>query len=124
MKKVFQYSAIAFLVLIVLAAIGSKNSNREGSTKPDAGFVMPGGGQQIVTFAKYNQITNGMTYEQVVAIIGKQGEEMSRNHIDGVQGVMASIDTVMYQWMNGNGSNMNAMFQNNKLMQKAQFGLK
>lgn len=37
---------------------------------------------------------------------------------------MASIETVMYQWVNRNGSNMNAMFQNNKLVQKAQFGLK
>jgi hypothetical protein len=49
---------------------------------------------------------------------------MSRNNIDGVPGVIESIDTVMYQWVNSNGSNMNAMFQNDKLNQKAQFGLK
>jgi len=29
----------------------------------------------------------------------------------------------MYQWVNPGGSNMNAMFQNNKLIEKAQFGL-
>lgn len=94
------------------------------STKPRAGLKMPSIGKQIVTYEKYNRIQNGMSYQDVVRIIGAQGEEMSRNHIDGVPGVMESIDTIMYQWVNGNGSNMNAMFQNNQLMQKAQFGLR
>ena len=30
----------------------------------------------------------------------------------------------MYMWQNSDGSNMNAMFQNDKLVNKAQFGLK
>lgn len=30
----------------------------------------------------------------------------------------------MYQWGGGFGANMNAIFQNGKLVQKAQFGLK
>lgn len=95
-----------------------------GSTKPEAGFSMPGFGKQNVTFAQYSQIQTGMSYEQVVSIIGKQGEEISQNKIDAIPGVMNSITTVMYQWVNGNGSNMNAIFQNNRLLQKAQFGLK
>ncbi len=37
---------------------------------------------------------------------------------------MPGIKTVMHQWMNSDGSNMNAMFQNDKLVQKAQFGLR
>ncbi|MFC1600782.1 hypothetical protein ACFL34_00340, partial [Candidatus Sumerlaeota bacterium] len=81
-------------------------------------------GTQIVTFDEYKSIQNGMSYRAVVAIVGAEGEEMVRNKIDGVPGVMESIETVMYQWVNSNGSNMNAMFQNDKLMQKAQFGLK
>jgi len=95
-----------------------------GSTKPEAGFSMPGYGKQNVTFSQYNQIQTGMTYEQVVSIIGKHGEEMSQNRMEGVPGVMPSITTIMYQWVNENGSNMNAIFQNNALIQKAQFGLK
>ncbi|MBW7866674.1 MAG: hypothetical protein H3C30_19955 [Candidatus Hydrogenedentes bacterium] len=65
-----------------------------------------------------------MTYAQVVQIIGHEGEEVSRNKIAGVPGVIPDIETVMYQWFNKNASGMNAMFQNNALMQKAQFGLK
>lgn len=103
--------------------INQKNSIQQ-STKPDAGYSIPAFGKQNVTFAHYSQIQTGMSYEQVVSIIGKQGEEMSQNKIEGVPGVMPSVTTIMYQWVNGNGSNMNAIFQNNKLLQKAQFGLK
>lgn len=117
------YLAAGFLILIVLGVIGSL-TNDISSSKPEAGFKMPSIGKQIVTFDEYQRIKNGMPYMQVVEIIGDEGEEMSRNKIEGVPGVMESIETVMYQWVNSNGSNMNAMFQNDKLMQKAQFGLR
>ena len=120
------YLVTGFLVLIILGVIGSlmNEQTTKSSSKPEAGFKMPSIGKQIVTFDEYQRIENGMSYKQVVGIIGAEGEEMSRNKIDGVPGVMESIETVMYQWVNSNGSNMNAIFQNDKLKQKAQFGLK
>ena len=69
-----------------------------------------------VTSAEYTQLTTGMSYRQAVAIIGFPGEELSRVEIAGTT-------TVMYQWMNPTGANMNAMFQNDRMVQKAQFGL-
>ena len=42
---------------------------------------------------------------------------MSRNELAGTE-------AVMYSWEGNLGANMNAMFQNNKLVQKAQFGLR
>lgn len=77
-----------------------------------------------ITMEKYLKIQEGMSYSQVVEIIGEQGVEMSRNRMEGVPGVMESIETAMYGWQNPDGSNMNAMFQNDKLIQRAQFGLK
>lgn len=70
-----------------------------------------------VTMVQFNQLKDGMTYEQAVAVLGSPGVEQSSNSIGGTK-------TVMYAW-NGNtmGGNMNAMFQNNKLVSKAQFGL-
>ena len=75
-----------------------------------------GGPSQGVTRAEYNAIQTGMTYEQVREIIGSAGEEIA--HSD-----LAGYTTVMYAWKNWNGSNMNAMFQNGQLVNKAQFGL-
>jgi hypothetical protein len=69
-----------------------------------------------VTSDEYNQIQEGMSYQQVCSIIGASGAEISRTDIGG-------YSTVMYQWTNSNGSNMNAMFQNGELVSKAQFGL-
>src|SRR5688572_22097242 len=73
-----------------------------------------------MTMAKYEALQTGMSYAQVVKIIGKEGEELSRNDIAG-------ITTVMYQWQNKSLADLggaNAMFQNDKLIQKTQFNLK
>lgn len=68
------------------------------------------------TLAEYMQIQEGMSYSQVRDIIGADGTEISRNSLAG-------ITTVMYSWTNDDFSNMNTMFQNGKLVSKAQFGL-
>lgn len=72
-----------------------------------------------VNMENYKKLQTGMSYEEVVSILGKQGEEMSSNDIGGYR-------TIMYKWDGdtGFGANMNAMFQNGELIQKAQFGLK
>ncbi len=68
--------------------------------------------------AEYQAIRPGMSYSEVVAIIGGPGEELSSSDIAG-------ISTVMYQWEgNGFAANMNAMFQDDRMVQKAQFGLR
>ena len=119
--------AVAFLV-VGGAGISLINSLMKAGisnfTKPEAGLKTPILNDQIVTFEEYNKIANGASYTQVVEIIGSEGEERSRNEIDGIPGVMDPIETIMYEWVNENGSNMNALFQNNKLGSKAQFGLK
>jgi uncharacterized OB-fold protein len=114
---------LTFLVLIILFVVGWSLIDFN-STKPESGISLPSIGTDIVSFDEYQRIEVGMSYKQVVEIIGVDGEEISRNKIDGIPGVMESIETVMYQWANKNGASMNAMFQNNKLSQKAQFGLK
>jgi len=78
----------------------------------------------VISKSKYDQISEGMSYSEVASIIGSEGAEESSSKIEGVPGVMESISTKMYAWQNSDGSNMNAIFQNDKLVQKAQFGLK
>lgn len=104
-------------LFIICGIIGSQlDTSSPGS--------LPTFGKTKVTLAEYERVKTGMSYSEVVKIIGTAGEEITHSKMDGVPGVMESIETVMYQWVNGNGSNMNAMFQNNKLVQKAQLGLK
>lgn len=69
-----------------------------------------------ITMSKFEQVKEGMSYEQVKEIIGDSGAVISSSELGGVK-------TVMYQWQNPSGANMNAMFQNGKLVNKAQFGL-
>ena len=72
-----------------------------------------------VTLANFNRIQPGMSYQQVVEILGKQGTVSSESHLAGYH-------TIMYSW-NGprnDGANMNAMFQNGRLINKAQAFLK
>ena len=72
-----------------------------------------------VTMENYNKLQTGMTYDQVVSILGEEGKEMSSNDIGGYK-------NVMYMWKAGGFSvgNMHAMFQNGALVQKAQFELR
>lgn len=75
--------------------------------------------QDGVTLAAFEQLKPGMNYEEAVRILGAKGEEVSRSEVAGVS-------AVVYKW-NGSGTigaNMNAMFQNNRLVHKAQFGLR
>jgi hypothetical protein len=68
--------------------------------------------------AGYQALKTGMTYKQVAQILGCEGEGVSENEIAG-------FHTIMYKWYGKDGiSNMNVMFQNGRLMQKSQFGLK
>lgn len=65
--------------------------------------------QARVTRAQYEHIREGMTYQEVVEVLGAEGREVTSSE-------MAGITTVMYEWSNGDASSMNAMFQNGQLV--------
>ena len=74
-----------------------------------------------ITKAAFDKIKNGMSYEEVTAIIGYEGELISES---GEKGDPAH--TVMYQYYGSGslGANANIMFQGDQLVNKAQMGLK
>jgi hypothetical protein len=120
MKKILTLGGLGCGGLIILFIIIGIVVGISGG----GGTGLPSLGEQVVTAEEYQRIQNGMSYQEVVAIIGSPGEEMGQNKIDGIPGVMDATTTIMYLWTNNNASSMNAMFQNDSLMQKAQFGLK
>ena len=70
-----------------------------------------------ITKMNFNRLQTGMSYPEVVGILGRAGEELSRVELAGTV-------TVMYGWKKPlSMGNMNATFQKGKLVSKAQFGL-
>lgn len=70
-----------------------------------------------ITLEKFNQIENGMTYEEVVSIIGEEGT-LSTESSYGSQAMR------IYGWYASNGiSNATVSFMNGKVNGKSQIGL-
>lgn len=114
MAKKVGIGCLVILAFIVLVGIFAPTQNNDpSSSASNQGAVS----DTNISLAKYSSLKTGMTYEQAVAILGTEGVEMSSNELAGHR-------TVMYQWDAGFGANMNAMFQDGKLIQKAQFGLR
>jgi len=118
MRKILKIVLYSILALVALGVIANlvNGPKKDAAANTNSTFD-PAPADDLVTIAKYSALRDGMKYAAAAKILGRDGEEMSSNNIAGVK-------TVMYQWKNPDGSNMNAMFQNDKLVQKAQFGLK
>ena len=79
---------------------------------------------QSLTMEKYQQISTGMTLEQVEAILGK-GEEQASSGVDmpdmpGMSG--GSMTSQTYAWQSGTRV-VTISFMNGKVVAKAQAGL-
>lgn len=95
-------------ILLVVATNSKPAAQRIGHQDvPDAG---------LVTWSKYEQIRPGMTYAEVVEILGKDGVEQGRTGTGSI--------SIHYTWGNTNGTGMAAHFNDGKLSTKSQFGLK
>ena len=112
--------ALGLIGLVVVVGVFYTMMNDSNVSGPanaylQTGSTKPGG----VSLDQFKQLQDGMTYDEAVRILGSSGTEQSRSSI-------ANIVTVMYSWPGAGtmGANMNAMFQNDKLVLKAQFGLR
>ena len=112
--KIIKLSAkigLGFIAFIIFLAVLMPKS---GSVAPATSAAAEAAG---VTMASFQRLETGMSYSDAVSILGAPGVEMSRNDLAG-------ITTVMYSWQGSGIANMNAMFQDGKLVSKAQFGLR
>ena len=71
------------------------------------------------TWSKYNSIQSGMSFDDVVAIVGTPTETLADSVATGTQ-------ITMYSWevTDSAGANFNVTFENGKAVSKAQFGLR
>jgi hypothetical protein len=103
--------AVAALILVKGCQSGIETAMTEASK--------PHQTETAVSMDQFERLKTNMTYEEVCAILGGKGRELSRADVAGTS-------MVIYAWdgNGGIGANMNATFQNNKLTAKAQFGLR
>lgn len=101
------------------------NSSYAPSNAPEETAVSEQGDRQnkpTISKDEFDSISTGMTYGEVVEIIGSEGEVLSEVDLD----LGDEFKTIMYFW-EGEGSfgaNANITFQGGKVTAKAQIGLK
>jgi len=76
-----------------------------------------------MTMEKFEMLEEGMTYEEVVELVGNGGELSVESGTEGTE-----LHTVIYTWVEGDakgslGANASVTFQGGKLKLKAQHGL-
>ena len=122
MKKVRLFSLVLSIALVlslvaVLSACGSGTATTSSGASKSSSVVSTA--KNYITKADYDQIQNGMSYEDVVKIIGSDGEQMSETGTKGDE-----YYTVVYDWKGKDGASNAVMeFQGDKLQTKSQIGL-
>ena len=82
-----------------------------------AQFGVSSGDDVEITMEQYNSIETGMTYDEVVEILGGEGTLLSDTEISG-------MTSQVYMWSGTSlGANANITFSDGKVMAKAQVGL-
>lgn len=138
----FFVTIAAFIVFLIVIPYPGKNTTEEQvSTTADANGELEKAPDQTVekdqqetktepvstepknngllTEEKFSKITDGMTYEEVVNIIGSEGTVMSETGTPG-----SAFHTVMYEFKTDGFMSVSTMtFQGGKLINKTQFGL-
>ena len=111
------------LITICLVACIPENSENNTPDANDTPSTTTSGGSLFDTtmsLAEFNKIKTGMTYSEVVEIVGCEGELMSEVDLG-----MPEYATQLYTWKGWGslGANANVSFQGGKVISKAQIGL-
>lgn len=106
--RVFFLTILIFAAVFIFAVATAGNSDSEKEILPE-----------LITIEEFNEIETGMTYDEVVKIIGSEGELTSQVDIGEYE-----FRTELYVWYGLTpGANANVTFQGGKVVAKAQFGL-
>jgi hypothetical protein len=108
---VVQNNFIAMGLLSSMCEEGSGSNSEQSSSLEDPDYLSELV-EITVTKEMYKKIETGMTYQEVVAIMGAEGEE-----------TINSGSMIIYMWANPDGTSLNATFMDGKVEAKAQFGL-
>lgn len=121
--------ALAAMLALLLAGCGGASSSSESSTDSSgtassAKASVSAARQTDLSAAeggtidakKFKQIEEGMTYKQVVKIVGSKGVQQSTSSYGG-------ITASAYMWQSDDWGTAVVMFENKKVVSKAQYGV-
>lgn len=123
-KKSHKKLIIIVIVIVVLVALigscasgaGSKSDSSSNSDGTASQSAQQEQDSTKIDADKFAKIENGMSYDQVVSIIGSEGTEQSTNEIGNVK-------TTMYEWESDGWGVATITFQNGKVTNKSQIGV-
>lgn len=116
------------LILIILLILGVRacssvqdgyeNAKSSSEVKATNEIEISEKNSIYISYEEFVSIENGMTYNEVVQIIGSNGELLSESEFDGV-------NSTIFVWYGDaySGANANIYFENGVVTSKAQYGL-
>lgn len=104
-----------FLLVMGLSSFDSSPSDSTSDTNQGNSSNVELDTTNNLTPEKFNSIDFDMSYDDVVALIGEDGEPVS-------EATVGDVTTSIYQWGDG-FENFNVTFQNDKVIGKAQAGI-
>ena len=119
-KPVYKRVAFWLLLIIIIICIAISNGGTKETSTNTIKEETKNDGK--ITLDEFNQIQTGMTYEEIIKILGGEGTILSESNI----GNSEQYHTIIYTW-EGKGSlgaNANVTIQGGKVVSKAQAGLK
>jgi hypothetical protein len=76
------------------------------------------------SMSDFDMLESGMSYDEVVARLGRPGTLLSDNIAQIEPGIIVgSMETEVYEWQNEDGSTLRVMFGHGRLRGKSQQGL-
>ena len=106
-------------ILVIIAIVGAGTDSNSGNKATSSIPSTQVQEKEIsgLTEEKYNSIEQGMSYDEVVDIIGEEGTNAAESEYAGIK-------TVVYEWNAADGwGNASITFQDDKVINKAQFGV-
>jgi Beta-lactamase inhibitor (BLIP) len=127
--KKWWFWVLAIIIVAGVAGGGGENSDQAGKSEKEqttekttttTATPKEEPKKGVVTKEKFEQIKDGMTYEEVVKIIGAEGTLVSET---GEKGTATHTAIYEFEGDGSFGANANFTFQGGKLINKAQFGI-
>ncbi len=108
---------LVLIAVVVSCSLGKKDApTKPGATSPvsDSSATSP---SSALTLESFNQLRDGMRYEEVARILGGEGTETNSSSFE-------SMKTVTYKWEGEKYAKLYTTFRNEKLASKSQANLK